>query len=67
MPEQDIRLLVDEDVWDGLAAALRKAGCDAVSVAKAQRKGFSDEDQLAFAIAEQRAIITHNRTPSNRS
>jgi predicted nuclease of predicted toxin-antitoxin system len=60
MPERDIRLLIDEDVWDGLAAALREAGYDAVSVAEIERKGFSDEDQLAHASAEQRAIITHN-------
>jgi len=41
VPERDIRLLIDEDVWDGLAAALREAGYDAVSVAEIGRKGFS--------------------------
>jgi hypothetical protein len=35
-------------------------GYNAVSVAEIGRKGFSDEDQLAYASAEQRAIITHN-------
>jgi len=60
MPERDIRLFIDEDVWDGLAAALREAGYDAISVAESKRKGFSDEDQLAYAIAERRAIFTHN-------
>lgn len=60
MPERDIRLFIDEDVWNGLAAALREVGYDAVSVAEAGHKGFADEDQLAYAIVEQRAIFTHN-------
>lgn len=60
MPERTIRLFVDEDVWNGLAAALRETGYDAISVAEAGRKGFTDEDQLAHATVEQRAIFTHN-------
>ena len=60
MPEPAIRLLLDEDVWQGLAAALRQAGYDAISVAEAGRKGFSDEEILAHAIAEGRAVLTHN-------
>jgi predicted nuclease of predicted toxin-antitoxin system len=60
MPEQSIRLFIDEDVWNGLAAVLREAGYDAISVAESERKGFSDEDQLAYAVAERRAIFTHN-------
>jgi len=60
MPERDIRVFIDEDVWNGLAAALRRNGYDAVSVAEAKRKSLSDEDQLAYAIAEHRAILTHN-------
>jgi predicted nuclease of predicted toxin-antitoxin system len=55
-----IKLLIDEDVWVGLAVALREAGYDAVSVNDLNRKGLSDEEQLAFAAAEGRAILTHN-------
>lgn len=55
-----IRLLLDEDVWPGLAEALRKAGYDAVSVHEFGQLGFSDTAQLDFAIAENRAIISHN-------
>ena len=55
-----IKLFLDEDVWTGLAAALREAGYDAVSVNQVGRKGLSDEDQMAFAVAEGRVIITHN-------
>lgn len=47
-------------MWVGLAAALRQAGYDAVSVNELERKGFSDEEQIAFAAAEGRAILTHN-------
>jgi predicted nuclease of predicted toxin-antitoxin system len=43
-----------------LAAALRQAGYDVVSADDVGRKGLSDEDQMAFAIAEGRAILTHN-------
>ena len=61
MPERNIRLFIDEDVWNGLAAALREAGYDAVSVAESRRRGFSDKDQLAYAVAERRAVLTHMR------
>ena len=55
-----IKLLLDEDVWVGLAEALREAGYDAVSVNEIVRKGLADEDQMAFAVAEGRAVLTHN-------
>ncbi len=55
-----IKLFLDEDVWTGLAAALCEAEYDTVSVSQVDRKGLSDEDQMAFAVAEGRAIITHN-------
>ena len=53
-------LLLDEDVWVGLAAALREVGHDVVAVGEIDRKGFSDEEQLRFATADGRAILTHN-------
>jgi hypothetical protein len=56
----EIRLFLDEDVWVGLAAALRSAGIDAVSAGELNRKGYSDESQLQFAIEAQRTILTHN-------
>ena len=55
-----IRLLLDEDVWPGLAEALRNAGYDTISVHEIGRLGFSDTAQLDFAITENRAIISHN-------
>lgn len=55
-----IKILLDEDVWVGLAGALREAGYDAVSVNEINRKGSSDAEQVAFAVSEHRAILTHN-------
>jgi hypothetical protein len=55
-----VKLYLDQDGWVGLAAALRDAGYDAVATEEANRKGASDEDQLAYAIGEGRAILTHN-------
>jgi predicted nuclease of predicted toxin-antitoxin system len=57
---QRISLYLDEDVWVGLAAALRTAGYDAISANEVGRKGMDDEAQLAFAVASDRAILTHN-------
>ncbi len=55
-----VKILIDEDVWPGLAEALRQAGYDAVSVSELGRRGLSDEEQLMLSAAEGRAIITHN-------
>lgn len=55
-----IKLLLDEDIWIGLASGLQQAGYDVLTVTEAGRKGLPDEAQLQFAIAESRAIISHN-------
>ena len=60
MPERVLRLLLDEDVWQGLALALREAGYDAVSVTEAGYRGLSDEEILAEAAAAGRAVMSHN-------
>lgn len=60
MPKEAPRLLLDEDVWQGLAAALRDAGYDAISVTEAGYKGFSDDEILATATAAGRAVVSHN-------
>lgn len=56
-----IRLYVDEDVWGGLASALRARGYEAISVREAGRQEASDEEQLAFAASEGRAILIYNK------
>jgi predicted nuclease of predicted toxin-antitoxin system len=55
-----IKLLLDEDVWLGLAAALREQGFDVTHVNELERKGLSDAKQLAYAAQSSRAILTHN-------
>lgn len=55
-----LALLLDEDVRVLLAVALRERGYDAVHVLEADRGGRSDPAQLAYAVAQRRAILTHN-------
>ena len=54
-----IKLLLDEDVHSGLGHALRKRGYDAIHAQELDRKGRSDEDQLLFAIQQERCIIIY--------
>lgn len=55
------RVLLDEDVHPALAAALRRHGFEAVHAAEVGRRAYPDAEQLAFAAAEQRVLVTHNR------
>jgi predicted nuclease of predicted toxin-antitoxin system len=57
-----IRLLTDEDVSPRLAAELRLRGYDAISVRDVRRinQRLSDEDQLDYATAEERALLVFN-------
>lgn len=54
------KLLLDEHVWEGLAATLREEGFDAVHVYEVERGGLDDEEQLAYAAEHGRAILTFN-------
>jgi hypothetical protein len=57
-----ITLYTDEMVYSRFAAALRGKGYDAVSCAEASHdnRGIADEDQLTYAAAHDRAILTGN-------
>ena len=59
--ENLIRLLIDEDVWLGLAAALREKGFDAIHVYEVGRGSLNDREQMAFAVQQRRAVLTHNK------
>jgi len=62
MAEGDrIKLYIDEDIWGGLAKALREREYDAADVHEAKREGQSDEEQLAFAVLEKRALLAYNK------
>jgi predicted nuclease of predicted toxin-antitoxin system len=60
VPCETVRLLIDEDVWQGLAAALREAGYDAISATESGYKGMADEEILAEASQAGRALLSHN-------
>jgi hypothetical protein len=55
-----IRLLIDEDVHLLLSETLRRRGFDAQHVVELNRAGLSDPEQLAFAVGQRRAFLTHN-------
>lgn len=55
-----VTLFLDEDVHEELAAALRRQGIDAVNTQECGRKEAKDAEQLAFAVSQQRALMTFN-------
>jgi hypothetical protein len=57
----DIRLYIDEDAMDRrLVDALRGRGVDLTTVGETATTGFSDEDQLVLATAQDRVFYTFN-------
>lgn len=56
-----MRFLLDEDLPPEAARAARGMGLDVASVHELARTGLSDEQQLAFAAAERRILVTRNR------
>jgi hypothetical protein len=56
-----VRLYFDEDVSSGVVENLRQRGFDVLSARDAGRLHLDDDAQLAFAVAEHRALFTHNR------
>ncbi|WP_297631552.1 DUF5615 family PIN-like protein [Caldilinea sp.] len=56
-----MRLYFDEDVSVEIAANLRSRGFDVLTVRDAGRLRLADEEQLAFAVEQRRAMVTHNR------
>ena len=55
------RLYLDEDVYGGVAQGLRRRGFDVLTTAEADHGAASDEEQLRFAVAEGRTLMTFNR------
>ncbi|MFQ6057692.1 MAG: DUF5615 family PIN-like protein [Anaerolineae bacterium] len=53
-----IRLYTDENITDLLARVLRGRGFDALSAHEAGMQGKTDGEQLAFAVAHQRTLLT---------
>ena len=55
-----VRLYFDRHIMKRLAADLRGRGYDVLTTEEADNDTASDEEQLAFATAENRAILTFN-------
>jgi hypothetical protein len=55
-----LKLFLDEDIHTGLSHALRQRGFDVVHAQDLKRKGRSDSEQLAFAVQEERCLMTFN-------
>jgi predicted nuclease of predicted toxin-antitoxin system len=55
-----LKLLLDEHYANQIAADLRAAGHDALTVSELQIKGIDDESLLELASSETRALLTNN-------
>jgi hypothetical protein len=55
---EQIRFYLDEHIPNAVAQGLRRRGVDVLTVQEAGRSGLSDREQLAFALSEQRMVIT---------
>lgn len=60
-PMSEIKLYLDEDINSQLARDLRNRGYDAVSTSEVQNLGLSDQEQIEYARADGRTLVTHNR------
>ena len=56
-----MKIYLDEDISPKVSVNLRKKGMDAVSAHETGMLEASDEEQLSFAAAEGRAMVTRNR------
>jgi predicted nuclease of predicted toxin-antitoxin system len=57
-----LRFLLDENIHPGVAGAAWEMELDVVSVHDLRRRGRSDHDQLEFAAAQDRVLVTRNRS-----
>jgi predicted nuclease of predicted toxin-antitoxin system len=55
-----VRLYLDRHIMTRLAVELRARGYDVLTTEEAAKDTASDEEQLAFATLERRAILTFN-------
>src|SRR5713226_7759268 len=56
-----IRFHLDENCHRGVADGLRRYGIDVTTTPEANLLGASDEEQLRFAVSQQRALFTQDK------
>ena len=61
-----IELYLDEDVSVLVADLLRARGFAAITTRETGQLGNSDADQMAFAVSQHKAVLTHNRVHFER-
>ena len=61
-----MRYLIDEDLSTNVAVIARGHGLDAVSAQEVNRRGWTEEQQLAQAAEDGRCIVTANRDDFRR-
>ncbi len=58
-----IEIYVDEDVNVLVATLLRAHGFVALTTEEAAQRGNTDAEQLAYAVSQGMAVLTHNPRP----
>jgi predicted nuclease of predicted toxin-antitoxin system len=56
-----LKFLLDEDTQVALSQALRQRGFETLHVAELGRKGYSDAEQLEFAVSQDYCFFTYNK------
>lgn len=56
----EVRYFTDEHVSRAVLRGLRQRGVDVLSVPEANKLGATDEEHLAFALAEGRVVFTQD-------
>ena len=57
-----IKFHLDENVSNAIADGLRRRGIDVTTTAEVNLISASDEEQIKFALAEERVIFTQDKT-----
>jgi predicted nuclease of predicted toxin-antitoxin system len=56
-----LRFHLDEHIDPAIAAGLRRRGIDVTTTAEAGLSGAEDEEHIAFALAEDRVVVTKDQ------
>ncbi|PZO57648.1 MAG: hypothetical protein DCF15_06570 [Phormidesmis priestleyi] len=59
MPKR-IKFHMDENVGNAVTKGMRRRGVDVITTSEANMIGASDEEQLAFALSQNRVIFTQD-------